>query len=246
MAIKDKPGPWSDLFDPFFMNHVCERVREAIASGTAVADLRRPPKVPREEWERLFAERRKGWVRPAAPAPELGFIAKHLRNDLIAPLWAYVDAYRDPGGGSNGVHVIAAHALIERIESIAERFDDGFPPDESAADSLRLAWLEFIAWGAGYFMYWRVPREHAQRVSAPKGKRRGWSQYISAADVAQVRAEALATYEDEIAALCDRARRNVPADMRPPSGEPDAAAKRAYASAKDAGLIRPRTPKSPL
>lgn len=205
--LRERPGPWSDLFDPFEMDHACDAVREAV-----------------------FCVARGG--RSAMHGP--------LRQFLIRPLWAYIEAHWRPGAVTSDVQ--AAYALEAAAADLADKFEEGCPFDDSVADAhaqaLRLRWLEFIAHGCGVYGYHELPKRHAQRVAAPKGKRRGWSLYVTADDVAPV-ARALAarhTYEDIIAALCEHAERGAPPERRP-KGEPDAAAKRAYDDAVAARKI---------
>ncbi len=169
-----------------------------------------------------------------------------LRRFLICPLWAYIEANWRPEALTSDVR--AAYALEAKAMELAARFearefDESF--DESMAheiaQSLRVRWLEFIAHAAGPYLYHVIPKQHAQRVSAPKGKRRGWPLYLSAEHVAPTIATLPAghTYEDIIAALCDRARRSVPANRRAPPGDPDATAKRAYLDAIASGQTTP-------
>lgn len=201
-ARRSKPGAWTDLFDPSFMDHVCEAVRCAI-------------------------------VNLSLGEPSMLHVS--LRRDLLQPLAEYVaDHWAPPDVATTDVK--AALSLAERVEVLADRIEEGAPFDESVssevAAALRLAWLEFIAHGAGVYLYWVVPRQHAQRVNAPKGKLRGWPRFISIEDVAAVVAQGgdAATYDERIAALCERAQSKVPRDRRPPPGEPEAAAKRAYSA----------------
>jgi len=209
--MSDRPGPWSELFDPFDMDHVCEAVRVAIVNVSL---------------------------------GEPSMIYDPLQRFLIYPLWAYIEAYWEPPG--QAAHLLAAYALEAEAAKLADLFRERHPFDESVADlhaqSLRLLWLEFIAHGAGHFMAYRVPRMHAQRVAAPKGKKRGWPRFLSDEDVVATVAAASpgATYEDLIFDLCDRARANVPAGKSSPPGDPGAAAKRAYRAAVQSGRIRPR------
>lgn len=208
--LKERPGPWSGLFDPSGMDHACEAVRVAIVN---------------------------------ASMGEGAAMHVTLRRHLIGPLWAYIEAHWRPAVVTADVQ--AAYALEAEASKLAELFDEGHPFDESVAagyaDRLRLRWLEFIAHGAGPYVYHLVPEQHAQRVAAPKGKRRGWPIYVTEDDVAPTIASLPTnrTYEDTIDALCQRARANVPAGRRHPPGEPEAAAKRAYLNAVASGKVRP-------
>lgn len=195
-----KPGRWVDLFDVGWMDHVCEAVRVA----------------------KVNVSRR-----------ECSLLHEPLRDEVLARLLEYVgDQWSTPAGATTDVR--AALALIELLAPLADRFEEGHPYDETVAAevaaALRLAWLEFIAHGAGYYLYWVVPNQCAQRVNAPKGKRRGWGLVITQTVVAEALAHcgSNATYDEKIEAICDRARSSVPAGMRMPGGSPESAAKRAY------------------
>lgn len=208
--VKERPGPWSELFDVFYVDHCCEAVRVAIVNVSL---------------------------------GERTLMHEILRQHLINPLWAYIEAYWRPARVTSDVQ--AAYALEDDASKLAELFEEGHPFDESVADAyaacLRLRWLEFIAHAAGPYLSHVVPMQHAQRVAAPKGKRRGWPLYVSGDDVAKTIAALSAghTYEDIIDALCKHAQASVPAGRRAPTGEPEAAAKRAYLDAIASGKAQP-------
>lgn len=203
-------GPWAELFDAGFVQHVCALVRDeahAVAKGGS-SGLHVP-----------------------------------LRERLVKPVWAYVQAHWEPKTAR--ADVLAAYELIDVAERLAERFEAGRGFDAStfgaAARQLRLAWLWFIAHVAGPCVYWDAPRAAAQRTAARKGKRRGWPLYISEADVIEI--ERLhggpRMYDHVIWALCDRAKERAKAAGHAPRGKPIAAATRAYDAAVKSGAIRP-------
>lgn len=195
-----KPGRWADLFDANWMDHMCGAVRIAIVNVSL---------------------------------GERSMLHEPLRREVLARLWEYVGDHWSTSGRTT-TDVRAALALIELLAPLADRFEEGHPYDETVAAevaaAIRLAWLEFIAHGAGPYLYWVVPNEYAQRVNAPKGKRRGWGLVITQTVVAEALAHcgSDATYDKKIEAICDRALSSGPAGMRMPGGSPESAAKRAY------------------
>lgn len=206
-----KPGRWTDLFDGAWMDHICRAVRIAIVNVSL---------------------------------GERSMLHETLRREVLARLWEYVGDHWD-GKKSTTTDVLAAFALIDRVEVLADRFEEGHPYDETVAAevaaAIRLAWLEFIAHGAGPYLSWVVPNEYAQRVNAPKGKRRGWGLVITQTVVAEAlaRCGSNATYDKKIEAICDCALSRVPDGMRKPGGSPESTAKRALTAWEQKALKSP-------
>lgn len=96
-----------------------------------------------------------------------------LRRHALALLDAYIADHREPGALQS--HVMAAERFRDRLERLAGLFESGHPFSEPAADlesaALRFAWIEFIAYGAAFLMYWKAPRDRAQRIAAARSPR---------------------------------------------------------------------------
>ena len=97
-----------------------------------------------------------------------------LRRWLSGPLDAYLrDHWRR---GVNNDHVLAAQRFHEVIERLADRFADRWPFDadeaQREADSLRFAWLEFIAYGAAHHVYHDGPRRQKHAAGAATAPRK--------------------------------------------------------------------------
>ena len=115
-----------------------------------------------------------------------------LRRHLVAELDSYEVEHWKPG--SLQQHIEAARKLRELTTDLAERFEDRWPFDDDDAkhwaDRLRLAWLEFIACGAGHRMYSDLPTELAAKQAAARRNRvaarapRGQGKGVSVEDVA--------------------------------------------------------------
>jgi hypothetical protein len=134
--------------------------------------------------------------------------------------------------------------LRDLAEELAAHFERRGPFTEPDADAwaarLRLAWLEFVAFGAGHRMYSDLPKERQQRTDASRLPRGGWPSCLSVEDVETVlnAPDAPTKYEAAISALCERARANANPN-KPPRGGPEATAKRRYRDAVKAGRIKP-------
>lgn len=123
-----------------------------------------------EPWLRLYdkseAEHGCAYVR-ASIAGETdecpASLAKSLRANLIAPLEALLGSATGEATGREDIGAAQAlYATALRIALQGQRFEPA-TADRVAAD-LRIAWLEFIAAGAGYRMYHDRPLELAAAV----------------------------------------------------------------------------------
>lgn len=155
MSVK-QPGsdPWTDLFDPYLMGRVCDLVH--------------------------------GHVGAAAMGHPSG-LHEPLRAYLLAPLQAYIKQHWRPSIRGVQGHIQAAEQLHEVADVLADLFEGRYPFTSADADryreSLRQAWLEFMAMGSAHRMYDDLPRERAQRAEAakkPRGRAAGITPQIVA------------------------------------------------------------------
>lgn len=171
MPKKNAKGPplWFELFDTGEMDTVCEMVRSDIQAATLGA------------------------------APALHY---SLRGILLDRLSRYMaDHYRASPDAraqalNNGALTQAdqseSYRAAERLHAVVERladdFEDRYPFDAGAADArafvLRFAWLEFIAYGSAYLVYWEKLKAWNQRTRVSK-KPRGRAKGVTAEDLAK-------------------------------------------------------------
>lgn len=108
-----------------------------------------------------------------------------LRKWLLVRLESYVEAHWV--AGQSQVHVLAAERFRVAVERLADLFEARYPFIEPAgrieADALRLAWLEFIAYGGAHWMLDR-PRRVARSTQAA-GNKRGRAKKLTAELLAQ-------------------------------------------------------------
>lgn len=132
---------WADLFDAEYVANACRAIAEAM----------------------------RGEREPAAMAA----MAATIRRHLMAPLSAYLDEHSRPGPQRTNVQ--AAERLHDKADRLADLLADRYPfaPDEvtDRAETLRVAWLEFIAHAAGPMVYHDLVKAHWQRTTAGRRPR---------------------------------------------------------------------------
>lgn len=130
---------WFDLFDLGSVEHICDAVRATIL-------------------DRVHAGTPTGWQ------------AENLRRFVLAPLDAYMAEHFDADAKGVQVHIEKARALFDVAERITELFADEYPffAEDAPAWEERLlrAWIEFVAYGSAYRIYWDIPRRKAQAKAA--------------------------------------------------------------------------------
>lgn len=130
IRVRDSASSWLDLFDPNYMDHVCDLLREN------------------------------------HPGP-----VDAMRPVLLRDIDAYIDAHLDDVGRTN---VEAAERFRDTVDDVTAWLEGGAPGSEHAA-RLRLSWLEFIADGAGHYVYHGTPQKRdagRKGGQAPKPRRR--------------------------------------------------------------------------
>jgi hypothetical protein len=98
-------------------------------------------------------------------------MAATMRRHLLAPLSVYqAEHWRE---GSRRSNVVAADRFYAVAEDLADALDAARHPFNAAevadlTSALRVAWLEFIAHGAGSAIYHDMVKAHEQRTEASR------------------------------------------------------------------------------
>lgn len=140
-----------------------------------------------------IAEAGRTWFRPDA-------MAATIRAHLLRPLDAYMaDHYRP--GRSQTANVAAALELHSAAATLATELERGSDGRAAAAmvPGLRLAWLEFIAHGAGPMVYDGLMKARAQRRAAAKEPRGAAAELTPEALAQRMKAKGLASLSQELA-----------------------------------------------
>ncbi len=158
-----------------------------------------------EAWSDLFdaeymnhaceaiAEAARTWSRPEA-------MAATIRAHLLGPLDAYM-ADHDRRGRRRTASVVAAFDLRSAAAMLAMELECGSSGRVAAAmvPGLRLAWLEFIAYGAGPLVYDGLRKARAQRWAAAKKPRGAAAKLTPEALAKRMKAAGLVTLSQELA-----------------------------------------------
>lgn len=172
-----QPGsyPWTDLFDPYLMERVCDLVRETvlIVSMGHSSMLHEP-------------------LRANLLAPLEAYIEAHWRS--VWGVQIHVQAARQ-----------LFHVVDQLADRFDEGYPFSVSDAGDCRTALRRAWLEFIAFGAAHRMYDDLPRERAQRTAAarkPRGQAASmtaadvalWMKQAGVGDLSQALAEKIAEH----------------------------------------------------
>jgi len=114
-------------------------------------------------------------------------IHEPLRRLIVKQIDEYISVHARPFTLLS--HVEAAERFRDLASDLAEDFARGSVFTAADADSrvfaLRYAWLEFIAYGAGYLMYWKRAQDWKNSINAARVPMRSRARKLTAEVLAQ-------------------------------------------------------------